>query len=37
MRKGERYAAYAARAKRDIAECIDARPELFGASQGEDV
>ena len=35
MRKGERYAAYAARAKRDIAECIDARPELFGVSQGE--
>ena len=29
MRKGERYAAYAARAKTDLAACLDARPELF--------
>ena len=33
MRKGERYAAYAARAKADLAECLQSRPELF-ATQG---
>ena len=30
MRKGERYAAYAARAKEDMRACILARPDLFG-------
>ena len=30
MRKGERYAAYAARAKGDLAQCLDERRDLFG-------
>lgn len=30
MRKGERYAAYAARAKEDLAACLASRHELFG-------
>ena len=30
MRKGERYAAYAARAKEDLARCIEERHDLFG-------
>lgn len=30
MRKGERYAAYAARAKEDLAHCIEQRYDLFG-------
>lgn len=30
MRKGERYAAYAARAKSDLAACLDQRGDLFG-------
>lgn len=29
MRKSERYRAYAARAKEDLARCLEARPELF--------
>ncbi len=32
MRKGERYAAYAARAKADLAACITARRDLFGVT-----
>lgn len=30
MRKGERYAAYATRAKEDLAHCIEQRYDLFG-------
>lgn len=30
MRKGERYAAYAARAKADLAACLSSRQDLFG-------
>ena len=30
MRKGERYAAYAARAKADLASCLSERSDLFG-------
>lgn len=33
MRKGERYAAYAARAKHDLAEYLATREDLFGASR----
>lgn len=33
MRKGERYAAYAARAKEDLAHCIEERLDLFGGVQ----
>ncbi len=32
MRKGERYAAYAARAKRDLEACLASREDLFGAA-----
>ena len=33
MRKGERYAAYAARAKDDLARYLDQRHDLFGAGE----
>lgn len=33
MRKGERYAAYAARAKSDLAAYLATRPDLFGAER----
>lgn len=32
LRKGERYAAYAARAKEALAGCLDERRDLFGAA-----
>ena len=35
MRKGERYAAYAARAKDDLAAYIATRPDLFGVREAK--
>ena len=35
MRKGERYAAYAARAKADLAACLEERQDLFGPKEAD--
>ena len=37
MRKGERYAAYAARAKRDLSQLIAERDDLFGMVESPDM